>query len=255
MASLGFPAQGKARWCTGCAKAHTGAVNVVNKKCEDCQLKLPSFGLPSEGTSVRDRKVRWCSGCSKGHVGAENLVSKRCEGCGKQASFGLPADGKVRWCVGCAKAHVGAVGLRGASRRCEGCNLKQPTFGLPAEGKVRWCSGCAEAHLGAVVLTRPKRKGRQGAVSVSRTGEACDKPSVVGFRAEGKRRWCAGCAKAHAGAVDLSKKRCEDCGLKEPSLGLASGGKQAERDRGFRGLTRTPLASSYAPPYRLHGVV
>jgi hypothetical protein len=29
---------------------------------------------------------------------------------------------------------------------------------------------------------------------------------------------------------------------------------QGERDRGFRGLTSTPWASSYAPPYRLYGV-
>jgi hypothetical protein len=46
------------------ANAHTGAVDVSNKKCEDCELKAPRFGLPSEG------KKRWCAGCAKAHVGA-----------------------------------------------------------------------------------------------------------------------------------------------------------------------------------------
>ena len=106
MASLGFPAQGKARWCTGCAKAHTGAVNVVNKKCEDCQLKLPSFGLPRVGKNTK----RWCGGCAKGHAGAVDITHKKCEGCRlKQPHFGLPAEGRARWCSGCAKGHKGAV--------------------------------------------------------------------------------------------------------------------------------------------------
>jgi hypothetical protein len=52
-----------------------GAVNVVTKKCEECQLKQPSFGLLAEG------KTRWCSGCAKGHVGAVDVVTKKCEEC------------------------------------------------------------------------------------------------------------------------------------------------------------------------------
>jgi hypothetical protein len=44
-------------------------------KCEDCQLKKPSFGLPVEG------RRRWCSGCAKRHAGAVNVASKKCEGC------------------------------------------------------------------------------------------------------------------------------------------------------------------------------
>jgi hypothetical protein len=42
-----------------------------------------------------------------------------------------------------------------------------------------------------------------------------------------------------------------------PSLtALASEGiEQGERNRGFRGHTRTPWASSYAPPCRLHVVL
>ena len=40
----------------------------ARKKCEDCQLKQPSFGLPAEG------RTRWCSGCAKAHAGAEDVT-------------------------------------------------------------------------------------------------------------------------------------------------------------------------------------
>ena len=50
---FGLPADGKARWCSGCATAHKGAENVVSKKCEGYQLKtLAGFGLPAGGSAV-----------------------------------------------------------------------------------------------------------------------------------------------------------------------------------------------------------
>jgi hypothetical protein len=109
--SFGLSAEGKKRWCGGCAKGHAGTEDLSNKKrkkCEGCQLKKPSFGLPAEG------KARWCSGCAKAHAGAVSVTNK-CEGCGlKSSSFGLPGDEKkLRWCAGCAKAHAGAVDRRG----------------------------------------------------------------------------------------------------------------------------------------------
>ena len=47
--TFGLPAEGKKRWCAGCAKAHVGAVDVKNKKCEGCGVKRSTFGLPTEG--------------------------------------------------------------------------------------------------------------------------------------------------------------------------------------------------------------
>ena len=58
-ANFSLPAEGKARWCSGCAKGHAGAVDVNNKKCEGCQLKHANFGLPAEGN-----KRRWCGDCA-----------------------------------------------------------------------------------------------------------------------------------------------------------------------------------------------
>jgi hypothetical protein len=43
--NFGLPAEGKARWCSGCAKEHAGAVDISHKKCEGCGLKQPHFGL------------------------------------------------------------------------------------------------------------------------------------------------------------------------------------------------------------------
>ena len=62
------------------------------KKCEDCQLKMPSFGLPAHG------KKRWCGGCAKAHAGVVKANNKKCEDCQlKRPSFGLMAEGKKRW--------------------------------------------------------------------------------------------------------------------------------------------------------------
>ena len=71
--SFGLPAEGKTRWCGGCAKGHAGAVNVASKKCEGCGLKQPSFGLPAEG-----KRLRWCAGCATAHKGAQNNKKKKC---------------------------------------------------------------------------------------------------------------------------------------------------------------------------------
>ena len=56
--NFGLSAEGKRRWCSGCAKAHTGAADLVHKKCEGCGLKQSICGLPAEG------KRRWCAGCA-----------------------------------------------------------------------------------------------------------------------------------------------------------------------------------------------
>ena len=58
-----------------------------HRKCEGCELKLPSFGLPAE------HKRRWCAGCARAHAGAVDLYSKKCEGCRvKHAAYGLPSE-------------------------------------------------------------------------------------------------------------------------------------------------------------------
>ena len=70
--SFGHLADGKMRWCGGCAKssAHEGAVSLQQrKKCEDCGTKVrtPSFGHLADG------KKRWCGGCAQSHEGAVSL--------------------------------------------------------------------------------------------------------------------------------------------------------------------------------------
>jgi hypothetical protein len=39
----------------------------MTRKCQDCQVEPPSFGLPSDHGN---RRKRWCEGCSKAHAGA-----------------------------------------------------------------------------------------------------------------------------------------------------------------------------------------
>jgi hypothetical protein len=134
-----------------------GAVNVVSKNCEDCQLKRKTFGLPGE------RRRRWCSVCAKLHAGAVS-AHKKCEGCGlKTASFGLLEEGrKRRWCSACARGHEGAENLdEVAHKKCEGCGSKferrgRLPPGLPHE--VVWCAGCAP-ESGSPPQKKPKATG------------------------------------------------------------------------------------------------
>jgi hypothetical protein len=58
-ASFGLPADGKLRWCSGCAKAHKGAQNNKKKKCEGCGLNVARIGLSSD-----EKKRRWCGDCA-----------------------------------------------------------------------------------------------------------------------------------------------------------------------------------------------
>lgn len=141
--SFGLPSERKARWCVGCIKGHVGAVNVLKKKCEGCNVKAANYGLSTE------KKARWCAGCAPAKAANVNNLIK-CEGCQlKRASFGLPSEnGKKRWCGSCARDQMGAVNVE--KKGCEDCGLTRPSFGLPSEGKMRWCSGCAKKHVGAV---------------------------------------------------------------------------------------------------------
>jgi hypothetical protein len=81
------------------------------KKCEDCGLKQPGYGLAAEG------KTRWCADCGRAKGAVLLQKQKMCEGCGlKQPNFGLASEGKRRWCVDCGEAK-GAVGIQALQRR------------------------------------------------------------------------------------------------------------------------------------------
>ena len=51
------------RWCAEHAKGRADLVDIRSKKCEDCEVKEPSFGLA--GADGKGKK-RWCGGCARG---------------------------------------------------------------------------------------------------------------------------------------------------------------------------------------------
>jgi hypothetical protein len=95
-------------------------------RCDDCQIKRASFGVPGDRV-----KVRWCAMCARGHEGAK-LVYNVCEDCNlKQASYGvLGAAKRRRCCQSCARAHEGARPVQGM---CEDCATKKATCGMVGE--------------------------------------------------------------------------------------------------------------------------
>ena len=61
------------------------------ERCEDCQLKQPTCGLPSE------RRRRWCFGCSKAHTGAVGQRSLSAPGASDEVrNLGLASRSGMR---------------------------------------------------------------------------------------------------------------------------------------------------------------
>ena len=210
------------------------------KICESCGKKQPSFGRPGEV-----KKLRWCSGCAKDQAGAVDLKNKKCEGCGrKAASFGLPGEGS------------GDIsGTYSVQSRCtlrRGPDLNSENLGIiEAGGQITVFESamsaqgvqrlrCAEGWISLKKVLVKKMtdqsqiskrrwcggcaKGQAGAVNMtSKICEGCErKGATFGLPSEGKkRRWCTGCAKGHPGAVGGTNK-CEDCRLKARSWALPS---------------------------------
>ena len=111
--------------------------SLTTRMCEDCGLKQPSLGLPSD-----PKKKRWCSGCAKVSTSSLFIISTAI------------ASDSAHLASGCAKGHPGSVSFD--NRKCEDCKLLIPSFGLPSEGKPRWCAACAKAHAGADDVTNKR---------------------------------------------------------------------------------------------------
>ena len=91
--------------------------------------------------------------------------------------------------------------------------MKDASFSM-ADRKRRWCDDC-----------KPTGSGDH------RTRPLCETCATVapsfGMPDAPTRRWCAGCAKTHTGAVKKHpRKKCEDCHVKVPSWGMADGKKK-----------------------------
>ena len=196
--SFGMPTDGKMRWCKPCSLSHPGSADVCHKLCEDCKQKSPSFGLEEEG--VKKNKKRWCATCAGAHAGSVSLNPNKCEDCTTTAaSYGNPEDGnKRRWCAKCAKkSHPSAKAIHTSSSRCETCS-KPRSYGL-AGGKARWCAGCAKENEGAVNLSAYKCE------------DCAVKFPSFALPTDNKARWCGDCKHAHSGWVTRNKKTCLYC--------------------------------------------
>ena len=189
------------------------------KLCEVCNLKLPSFGLPSDkvNTPAKGRSrahVKWCGPCSKAFPGAIDFAHcnrKVCEICKtKRAVKGLKDERKIRWCTACAKT-VSGVAVDLNTKMCVDCGERGASFGMSIETKAQWCTVCARNHSGAFNLS-------------SKRCEDCRlKWPGFGMPHDMKSRWCATCAKSfHPGAQDVVNKKCEACREKTARCGMPS---------------------------------
>lgn len=145
--------KGLLKWCLKCAKAHHSEMYIrrTTKKCEDCTLKNPTYGvLQSNGKG----KYRWCAKCAHTKHRDEAIrlnFHSKCEDCKKvHMSYGTyDEDGMLhlRWCATCAYTnHYDECVCMTA--KCADCKLKQPHYGILENGKKKrlWCVECAKKY-------------------------------------------------------------------------------------------------------------
>ena len=121
------------------------------------------------------------------------------------------------------------------------CTLGAGAQELPAAAKLGLLAGQRRRPAGEA--GPPGRCGEQGvknrwcavcakahAGAVDTSNKMCEECHKVqpnfGLISEGLRRWCVKCAKGHAGAVDIISKMCEGCNIKHPRYRLLSDGKR-----------------------------
>jgi hypothetical protein len=103
----------------------------------------------------------------------------------------------------------------------------EPSHGMTAERAAREAERVARLTALGLDWNPRLEPGLEPPIGTLSSG-ACEdcklKRPGFGMKPDGKKRWCGGCAKAHAGEGNFAKL-CEGCLLKIPSFGLPSDGK------------------------------
>eukprot|EP01050_Picozoa_sp_SAG11_P023785 SAG11_NODE_4887_length_1733_cov_1.990208_2_plen_319_part_01 len=230
------------RWCRLCAKASgLPVVNVQDKKCEDCGLKFPGFGLPSES------KKRWCGTCAKAHDGAvyykswPGINSRVNRATAVQQSAAIP-DGRI-------ESRIAPPTTSAAAPIDQLPQLPPqlpPLAGTPAVpvgtaiagpgvAPLSHCPRCAGGHV-KHADDCPKQIARMRSLLAtggrSKICEDCGrKRPTYALQTERRLRWCNDCAKkqvvrgadgnwVRAPIVNLKSRRCSDCNITSPCYGL-----------------------------------
>jgi hypothetical protein len=76
-------------------------------------------------------------------------------------------------------------------------------------------------RMSVIVSGKTPSVGKKMKKRIRKMCEDCAvKQPAFGLPPDRTKRWCSGCAKGHAGAVDFKNKTCEDCAVKQPAFGL-----------------------------------
>ena len=101
--------------------------------------------------------------------------------------------------------------------RCGSASKKRATYGYAGQSLRLYCGTCAAAgvtpradaaELGALVqLDEETRKPRVGRVDRRQCEDCGVKAASFALPTDVKRRWCGGCRKKHAGAIDPRQRK------------------------------------------------
>jgi hypothetical protein len=167
-------------------------INLKNKKCISCNLKIASYGL------LRG-KEEYCNSC-KPNDNYINFKNKKCKTCNRIPSFGL-LNGKVEYCNSC-KPNDNYINLK--NKKCF-CGKFVPSFGFPKDDIYpEYCSVC---KLDGMENIRCKKY-------TCHCGKCI--PSF-GFQ-NGKKIYCKDCKSDNM--INLNYKICIICQNKQARFGF-----------------------------------
>jgi uncharacterized protein YajQ (UPF0234 family) len=164
-------------------------IDVVNRKCTECNIKQPRFNYKNE------KKGLYCDDCKLDEM--INVVSKKCIECDiKRPNFNYEGEKKGLYCDDCKLDEM----INVVDKKCNICNNKRPYFNYKNEKKGIYCDDC---KLDGMIDVK------------NRKCIECDiKRPNFNYSCEKKGLYCDDCKLDEM--IDVVHKRCIVCNIKQP---------------------------------------
>jgi len=178
----------KCKFCGDCRKDNM--INVVSKKCIDCNLKLPTF-------NIAGCRPKYCIDCKKDDM--INVVNKVCIVCNKRRASFVRNNSDNKSPTHCRKCMPNINYTNAIVKKCITCNLKPARYNIKnVKNKALYCKECAPIY----------------SVDVRRETDMCIMcNSVKATRGHfGIIKYCKTCADLFdPNLKDMKNKKCSEC--------------------------------------------
>lgn len=189
-ASFNFPGETEGKLCKTCILP--GMVNVKDRKCDLCKIKIPIYNFPGETKGI------YCRACSL--PGMVDVKHRKCVACQKtRPSFNFPDRDTALYCSKCSLP--GMIYIN--AKKCIVCHKINPIYGFPDSGNHEYCNSCKLP--GMINL-------------VSKNCIVCEKTRpTYGYADKKTATHCAKCALENM--INVKSRKCIVCRKTIPTYG------------------------------------